>query len=77
MVELTLQFKYPSNPLCNCTYKLIQFKVGVWTLFSVNGVQIGTLEKLNGIWEQVGGRQTLDEIVRAAGKLIDKSNGIK
>lgn len=77
MVELIFHFEYPSNPKCNCTYKLIQFKVGVWTLFSMKGVQIGILEKANGVWKQTGGRQTLDEVVRDAGKLIDKENGIK
>ncbi|WP_316851177.1 hypothetical protein [Pedobacter agri] len=77
MVELTLNFKYPSNPLCNCTYKLIQFELGVWTLFSLKGVQIGNFAKVNGAWEQIGGRQVLDEMVMQIGKLIDKTNGIK
>lgn len=77
MVELTLNFEYPSDPLCNCTYKLIQFKVGVWTLFSLKGVQIGNFAKVNGVWEQIGGRQVLDELVMQIGKLIDKINGIE
>jgi len=77
MVELKFHFDYPSNSKCNCTYKLIQFKVGVWTLLSMKGIQIGTLEKVNGVWEQTGGRQMLDAIVSDAGKLIEKENGIK
>lgn len=74
MVELKLIFTHPT--LSHSTFTLVQFKRGdLWTLFGSKGVQIGTLDKVNGKWEQIGGRQTHDEIIEAAGKLIDESNG--
>lgn len=74
MVELLFKFNYPKNTKCNCDYKLIQFNHGEpWKLFSMGGTLIGSLEKVNGVWEQTGGRQTLDEIVTGAGELIENN----
>jgi len=70
MIELIYNFNHPI--FTPCTYKVIQLEISKpFTIFSVTGIQIATIEKVNGKWEQTGGRQMLDEAIEGAGKMID------
>ena len=69
MTRLQYKLEYPG--FTDYTYNILQIKQGAPYQFFSNDTLIGTIEKLDGKWQQTSGRQTLNEIVEGMGNFID------
>jgi len=71
MLKLNFKLKHPMST--DYHYQIFQVKHGEPYQFFFNDNRIGSIEKIDGKWEQTGGRQTLDSIVEDMGKFIEEN----
>ena len=69
MTRLQYKLEYPG--FTDYTYNILQIKQGAPYQFFFKDTLIGSIEKLDGEWQQTSGRQTLNEIVEGMGNFID------
>lgn len=72
MITLIYLHNHKNHP--NTRYTIVQQKPGdLYYFYGPRGEPIGSLAKENGKWEQIGGRQTLDDVIEGMGKLIEEN----
>ena len=71
MLKLRYNLKHPMRT--DYHYQIFQIKPGDPYQFFFNDTMIGRIEKVDGKWEQISGRETLDSIVEDMGKFIEEN----
>ncbi|WP_231464730.1 hypothetical protein [Pedobacter sp. Leaf132] len=69
---LQLLYKYINHP--DYPYTIVQHNIGQPYYFYSKTTLIGSIEKIDGVWKQVSGRQTLDEVVAGMGAYIEQNS---
>lgn len=72
MKRLQYRLEYPD--FTDCTYSILQIRKGAPYQFFSKDTLIGSIEKVDGKWQQTSGRQTLDGIVEGMGAFIEKNS---
>lgn len=70
MIRLEFPWKYGSGKLI--VYTIIQETKGSPYFFYAKDTLIGSLDKADGFWIQVSGRQTLDSMIEEMGMFIQE-----